>query len=119
MLSTHNPDKTLKKWPVQAKHSLDGTQLDDYTNNDAMDMTIVGELNKLAANVAIGRDMAGVHFRCDAYAGLKIGEDYAISYLQDKAREYSESGTGTFKGWLLNTMMDKNICITAGKAETV
>ena len=119
MLSTHNPDMTLKRWPVQAKHSLDGTQLEDYTNADASKMTIVGELNKLAGNTSIGRDIAGVHYRCDAYAGLKIGEDYAISYLQDKAREYSESDTGLFKGWLLNTMMGTNICITAGKAEVV
>ena len=119
MLDTHNPDKTLKAWPMQAKHSLDGSQLDDYTDPDASDLTIVGELNKLATNVSLGRDMAGVHYRCDAYSGLKIGEEYAISYLQDKAREYSETASGAFNGWLLHTMMGETVCISAGKTEVI
>ena len=119
MFDTHNPDHTLKAWPVDAKHSLNGTTLDDYSGADGGQMTIVGEFNKLASNVSIGRDMAGVHFRCDAYSGLKIGEEYAISYLMDKSREYSETGTGSFNGWLLHTMMGKNVCISAGKVENV
>jgi hypothetical protein len=42
-----------------------------------------GELNKLAANVAIGRNGAGVHWRSDAWESLKLGEAVAISILQD------------------------------------
>jgi hypothetical protein len=36
-------------------------------------------LNKLAANIAFARNMAGVHWRSDVIEGLKLGEEVAIS----------------------------------------
>jgi hypothetical protein len=33
-----------------------------------------GELNKLAFNMAFGRDTAGVHFRRDEIEGIVLGE---------------------------------------------
>jgi hypothetical protein len=42
-----------------------------------------GELNKLASNVAIGRNIAGVHWRSDATESLRLGETIAIAYLRD------------------------------------
>ena len=54
------------------------------------EMTINGELNKLAQNVESGRMFAGVHYRSDAH-GLLLGEEYALSYLADVLTDY---GTG-------------------------
>ena len=39
------------------------------------------ELNKLAANIALGRDTAGVHWRSDGVEGIKPGEKVAITML--------------------------------------
>lgn len=57
-------------------------------------LTIGGELNKLAANIAIGRDAAGVHWRSDAIEGLKLGEAVAISILKDFKDCFNEPFTG-------------------------
>ena len=37
----------------------------------------MGELNKLAANISIGRNMAGVHYFSDYYDSLRMGEEIA------------------------------------------
>jgi hypothetical protein len=42
-----------------------------------------GELNKLASNVATGRNIAGVHWRSDARESLRLGERVAIELLKD------------------------------------
>ena len=49
--------------------NFDGSALDPYAGTP---LTVGGELNKLASNVAIGRNLAGVHWRTDAEEG-KIG----------------------------------------------
>jgi len=113
MLDCHEVDgQTRKSWPVQAQHSVDGDNLINYTGADAGDMTIVGELNKLASNAALGRDFAGVHYRCDGDCGIDLGEKYAITYLVDIAKEYHESHIGLFTGWLLEKFDGTRIRIT-------
>jgi hypothetical protein len=47
-------------------------------------LTVGGELNKLAFNVALGRNIAGVHWRTDASESLKLGEELAIRYLREE-----------------------------------
>jgi hypothetical protein len=37
---------------------------------------------KLASNIALGRDTAGVHWRSDGIEGLKLGEAVAIGILR-------------------------------------
>ena len=56
----------------------DGLSLVPYTGSDAGDITVGGELNKIAANVALGRNTAGVHWRSDATESMKLGEAIAI-----------------------------------------
>ncbi|PTX56985.1 hypothetical protein C8N43_1650 [Litoreibacter ponti] len=51
-------------------------------------LTLEGELNKLAANVSIGRNMAGVHYYSDYYDSLRMGEEIAIGMLQEQALCY-------------------------------
>jgi len=70
--------------------SSDGMLLVPYTGPDAANLTVGGELNKLAANVGIGRDVAGVHWRSDYTESLKLGEAIAISVLQDQRLTYGE-----------------------------
>jgi hypothetical protein len=74
--------------------SDDGQSLVPYTGSDATKMTLGGELNKLASNVSVGRDIEGVHWRSDAWQGLLLGEAAAISVLRDQSRMYNEPFSG-------------------------
>lgn len=58
-------------------------------------LTVGGELDKVAWNVALGRNIAGVHWRSDATASLKLGEEVAISILRDMKNLHNEP----FGGW--------------------
>ncbi len=53
-------------------------------------LTVGSELNKLASNVAFGRNFSGVHWRTDATEGILLGEQVAISMLRDFKATYSE-----------------------------
>ena len=64
-------------------------------------MTINGELNKLASNIALGRDAAGVHYRCDGDCARKVGEEVAINLLRDNTACYYETESGSFAGYTL------------------
>ena len=55
------------------------------------------ELNKLAANIAIGRNMAGVHWRSDYTQSLRLGEAIAIGILQEQKILYKEMFTRPFE----------------------
>lgn len=68
----------------------DGTALELYTGADRDQLTLGGELNKLAGNIALGRDFAGVHWRSDYTQSLLLGEKVAISLLFDQRRNYHE-----------------------------
>lgn len=57
-----------------------GDNLMPYGGSDA-GMTVGTEINKLAYNVILGRDWAGVHYRTDGYA--QLGEQIAMRYMGD------------------------------------
>jgi membrane-associated phospholipid phosphatase len=63
--------------PVQA--SADGLSLIPHAGV----LTVGGELNKLASNISLGRDTAGVHWRTDGDQGMYLGEEVAIRLLRD------------------------------------
>jgi hypothetical protein len=67
-----------------------GTALVDYTGPDANSLTLGGELNKIAANIAIGRNMGGVHWRSDYTESVKLGEKIAIGILEEQRTTYNE-----------------------------
>ncbi len=48
------------------------------------ELTVRGELNKLAANMALGRNRAGIHYRTDGIEGLRLGEAAALAFLADQ-----------------------------------
>lgn len=47
-------------------------------------LTVRGELNKLASNMALGRNRAGIHYRTDGIEGLRLGEAAAIRFIEDQ-----------------------------------
>ena len=75
--------------PVVA--SADGLKLQPYLEGN---LKVGGELNKLAANISLGRDFAGVHWRSDGSEGMKLGEAVAIGLLQDYRNTYNEEFDG-------------------------
>jgi hypothetical protein len=74
--------------PLQA--SADGVTLVPYTGTDAAQMTVGGELNKLAGNIALFRSAAGVHWRSDYTESLPFGEAIAIGLLQEMSLGFNE-----------------------------
>jgi len=74
--------------PVVA--SADGLSLVGYTGADAAQLTVGGELNKLAGNIALFRNAAGVHWRSDYTESLPLGEKVAIGLLQEMSLTFNE-----------------------------
>ncbi|PYX94853.1 MAG: hypothetical protein DMG67_00530 [Acidobacteria bacterium] len=71
---------------------------------------MLGELNKLAANISEGRNMSGVHWRIsDNLLGMLLGEQVAIEILSEAARTYA--GINNFKGWSLTKFDGTTILI--------
>jgi hypothetical protein len=73
----------------------DGVSLVPYAGVDAGQLTVGGELNKLAANVAIGRNFGGIHYRSDYEQSFRLGEMVAITALRDRKLTFKE-GFGGF-----------------------
>lgn len=71
---------------VQYVPDATGANLVDSTGGAFL--TLEGELNKLAANISIGRNMAGVHYYSDYYDSLRMGEEIAIGMLEEQALCY-------------------------------
>lgn len=87
----------LKAWfdeswvlPDPVVASDDGTELLPYRGSDAGALTVGGELNKVAANIAVGRNMAGVHWRSDYVESTKLGERVALGILEEQSLTYNE-----------------------------
>ena len=73
-------------------------------------LTIQGELDKLAANIAIGRNMAGVHYYSDYYDSLRMGERIAVGILMEQAPTYNDEVATTF------TSFDGDFITISGEA---
>ena len=72
----------------------DGLSLVPYTGPDRDQITVNGELNKLAHNVSFGHGIhAGIHWRSDTDVSMVLGEATAISCLQDQAKTFNEKFT--------------------------
>jgi hypothetical protein len=99
-----------RPWPVQpVQASADGQSLVNTTDTN---LTVLGELNKLAANVSEGRDMLGIHWRVsDNMHGMIMGEEVAIRLLEETAATYPEK----FKGFTL-TKFDGTTIVVGGNS---
>ena len=87
--------------PVVA--TADGTATTPYNGPEVL--TVGGELNKIAVNVSIGRNIAGVHWRTDGIESMRLGEAVAIGVLRDQRLLYNE----TFSGFTF-TKFDGSLC---------
>lgn len=76
--------------PVDA--SPDGLSLVPWTGAS---LTVGGELDKVAANIATGRDAAGVHWRTDFTEGVLLGERVALGILEEQKDCYNQDFTWT------------------------
>jgi len=76
--------------PVQA--SADGTSLDPW---DGPALTVGGELNKVASNIASARNAAGVHWRTDFVEGVQLGETVALGILEEQKASFNEQFSWT------------------------
>ncbi|MEM7224949.1 MAG: vanadium-dependent haloperoxidase [Pseudomonadota bacterium] len=92
--------------PVQA--NADGSALVPWIGSD---LTLGNEIDKLANNISIGRDAAGVHYRSDGVDGLGVGEEQALGMLQDYSRTYNEN----FDGFTLTRFDGTTVVIRDGK----
>ena len=63
------------------------------SGDNARDLTLSSELEKLAANISIGRNMAGVHYYSDYFDSLRMGERVAIGILHEQMLTYGEPFT--------------------------
>lgn len=84
-----------ESWPIDKPvvASSDGLTLAPHRGPE---LTVGGELNKLAANLGSGRDGAGIHWRTDS-DGIRLGEELAIALMREWRLCYAEP----FEGWSL------------------
>src|SRR5262245_6746045 len=94
--------------PVEA--TPDGSTLDPRKGTD---LTLGNEIDKLANNIALGRDAAGVHYRSDSIHGLFVGEQQALGLLRDYSRTYNEH----FDGFVVRKFSGDRVKITGGEVQ--
>eukprot|EP00904_Undaria_pinnatifida_P002847 jgi/Undpi1/12563/HiC_scaffold_6.g02232.m1 len=66
----------------------------DANGMSSTGLTYEGELNKVAANVIMGRSHLGVHWRMDGVYGALMGETSAIRHLQQELPGLAEARAG-------------------------
>jgi hypothetical protein len=96
--------------PVEA--TADGARLEAWRGAE---LTLGGEIDKLASNIAFARDAAGVHFRSDSIEGLKLGEEVALGLLAQTSLTYSER----FDGFVLDRFDGTRVRISNGSVQSL
>jgi len=93
----------LKAWfdesfvlPRPVVPDASGTSLLAWTGDP---LKVGNELDKVAANVGIGRNAAGFHYRSDYWQSLLLGEQLAIGILEEQRDTYRELCTFSFRGF--------------------
>jgi hypothetical protein len=98
--------------PAPVEAAADGSALEAWSGQM---LTLGGEIEKLAENISLARDAAGVHFRSDSIRGLRVGEAQAIDLLCDYSRTYNER----FEGFFLTNFDGTRIKIANGVVRTI
>jgi hypothetical protein len=91
--------------PVQAAE--DGADLERWQGEP---LTLGREIDKLASNIAFGRNAARVHYRSDSANGLRAGEEVGIALLGDRSVLHRER----FDGFVLKRRYGTTITIRDG-----
>ena len=66
-------------------------KLKNDNSNSIQYLRIEDELDKIVTNCSHSRNMAGIHYQSDSEVGILIGEQAAISVLQDEVNKYSDN----------------------------
>ena len=82
------------RFPMQP--TRDGKDWESFSPNQPPP-SVGAELNKLAMNVAMGRNFAGIHWRSDAWQGLLLGESVAKAWLKAEKAKSIEGQQGWLK----------------------
>ena len=78
--------------PIAYEADADGQALHDVSATlGGRPLTVEGELNKVAANIAIGRNWAGVHYYSDYLESFRLGEQIAVRLLEEQRATYAEN----------------------------
>ena len=75
---------------TEAEKNGEKTSLSAVQDN-TLELTVEGELNKLASNISIGRNWAGVHYFTDYHESIRLGEAIAIGILEEQKLTYGEN----------------------------
>jgi hypothetical protein len=94
--------------PHAVEATADGAALEPWRG---VPLTLGNEIDKLAANIALGRDAAGVHYRSDSMRGLFVGEQQALGLLRDYSRTYNER----FDGFIVRKFNGDKVKIASGE----
>ena len=78
----------LRTTTSQGGQITEPIQTQYYADNSNNLLKIEHEIDKLASNTAILRNVGGVHYRQDSNSGLKLGEDVAIKTLENWVQNY-------------------------------
>ena len=70
----------------------DGTALVPWAGTP---LTVGGELDKLACNIASGRNAAGIHWRTDYSESVRLGEAVALGILEEQKIAHNQDFTYT------------------------
>ena len=130
--NTVDEDGSPTLWPndlpiVQVEPGSGAQMLRDISASDdrlrSDPVTIAGELNKLAANISIGRNMAGVHYYTDYYESLRMGERVSTGILIEHLSQMDEPAEMDFHSFdgdhvhLLKADASSNVQIIIKKAD--
>ena len=88
-----------------------------YSGPDLDEITVEGELNKIACNVAMGRSMGGVHWRSDNTRSLRLGEQIAAEVLRKESKQYAELNkpANTAPTWSFTSFNGNDVLIFKGQ----
>jgi hypothetical protein len=85
-------------------------------DEDEESLTVGSELDKLVANIGMGRNWAGIHYRSDHENSILLGEQVAIACLQDYAATFSEE---SFVGFEFTKFDGTRVKVTTNSVEIV
>ncbi|MBB6647482.1 vanadium-dependent haloperoxidase [Halobellus ruber] len=83
------------------------------TDGVADRLTVRGEINKLATNVSYARSWAGIHYRSDTTAGLRVGERIAAAVLSERLRQRSAGAYGSRGEFTFTTFDGTEVTVSA------
>lgn len=91
------------------------SELEDCGSSLSEPLTVGGELNKVAANISIGRNMAGVHYYTDYIDSLVMGEKISIGLLLEQSLAYEIYPDVACPSFSLTTFLGRELVIKEGR----